>query len=163
MPCPECPVFCNLTMRETSDLTRQAQAWLSPPSASDADRASVTAAACDHRTPQPPRRSRGLLASQVAWTNRIPVAMRPQQIGACSAVRVSQHIAQRPSQDLGIPILTQPLQREQPTPNHALQRTAPYVTAPASGLPPSPPTAQVPRRTPQSLSLGSLGDSERLP
>src|SRR4051812_31521929 len=44
------------------------------------------------------------------------------------------------------------------TPNHALQRTAPRVTAAASGLRLSP-TAQPPRRAPQSLSLGSLGRS----
>ena len=42
------------------------------------------------------------------------------------------------------------------TPNHALQRTAPCVTAPASAAA-FPPTMQVPRRTPRSLSLGSLG------
>ena len=41
-------------------------------------------------------------------------------------------------------------------PNHALQRTAPCVTAPASAAA-FPPTVQVPRRTPRSLSLGSLG------
>ena len=39
------------------------------------------------------------------------------------------------------------------TANHALQRTAPCVTAPASA---AAPTMQVPRRTPRSLSLGSL-------
>ena len=44
------------------------------------------------------------------------------------------------------------------SPNHALQRTAPCVTAPASAAA-FPPTMQVPRRTPPSLSLGSLGDS----
>jgi len=45
----------------------------------------------------------------------------------------------------------------QPTsPNHALQRTAPCVTAPASAAA-FPPTMQVPRRTPLSLSLRSLG------
>src|SRR5215210_590596 len=43
------------------------------------------------------------------------------------------------------------------TANHALQRTAPCVTAPASAAA-FPPTMQVPRRTPRSLSLGSLGD-----
>ena len=43
------------------------------------------------------------------------------------------------------------------TPNQALQRTAPCVTAPASAAA-FPPTMQVPRRTPRSLSLGSLGD-----
>ena len=42
------------------------------------------------------------------------------------------------------------------SPNHALQRTAPRVTAPASGLRLSP-TVQAPRRAPQSLSLESLG------
>ena len=42
------------------------------------------------------------------------------------------------------------------SPNHALQRTAPCVTAPASAAA-LPPTMQVPRRTPRSLSLGSLG------
>jgi hypothetical protein len=41
------------------------------------------------------------------------------------------------------------------TPNHALQRTAPCVTAPASAAA-FPPAVQVPRRTPRSLSLGSL-------
>jgi len=41
-------------------------------------------------------------------------------------------------------------------PNHALQRTAPCVTAPASAAA-FPPTMQVPRRTPLSLSLRSLG------
>ena len=47
------------------------------------------------------------------------------------------------------------------TPNHALQRTAPCVTAPASAAA-FPPTVQVPRRTPRSLSLGPLGDSTHL-
>ena len=42
------------------------------------------------------------------------------------------------------------------TPNHAIQRTAPCVTAPASTAT-FPPTMQVPRRTPQSLILFSLG------
>ena len=46
-------------------------------------------------------------------------------------------------------------------PNHALQRTAPCVTAPASTAA-FPPTMQVPRRTPLSLSLGSLGDFAHL-
>ena len=48
------------------------------------------------------------------------------------------------------------------SPNHALQRTAPCVTAPASAAA-FPPTMQVPRRTPLSLSLGSLGVFTRLP
>ena len=48
------------------------------------------------------------------------------------------------------------------TPNHALQRTAPHVTAPASTAA-FPPTVQVPRRAPRSLSLGSLGDCSRHP
>src|SRR6267154_1155677 len=43
------------------------------------------------------------------------------------------------------------------TPNQALQRTAPRVTVAASSPPPSPPATQLPRRAPQSLSLGSLG------
>ena len=42
------------------------------------------------------------------------------------------------------------------TPNHALQRTGVAVTARASAAA-FPPTMQVPRRTPRSLSLGSLG------
>ena len=50
------------------------------------------------------------------------------------------------------------LSTEAEWPNHALQRTAPCVTAPASAAA-FPPTVQVPRRTPLSLSLGSLGDS----
>lgn len=41
------------------------------------------------------------------------------------------------------------------SPNHALQRTAPCVTAPASAAA-FPPTMQVPRHTPRSLSLGSF-------
>ena len=50
----------------------------------------------------------------------------------------------------------------QPTsPNHALQRTAPCVTAPASTTA-FPPAMQVPRRPPPSLSLGSLGVAPRL-
>ena len=44
--------------------------------------------------------------------------------------------------------------------NHALQRTAPCVTAPASAAA-FPPTVQVPRRTPLSLSLRSLGVAPR--
>jgi hypothetical protein len=44
------------------------------------------------------------------------------------------------------------------TPNHSLQRSAPHVTAPASTTA-FPPTVQVPRRAPRSLSLGSLGVS----
>ena len=62
------------------------------------------------------------------------------------------------------------------TPNHALQRTAPRVTVAAlSSLDPSRPggawsyarglslrsTPQLPRRAPQSLSLGSFGDATR--
>jgi hypothetical protein len=42
------------------------------------------------------------------------------------------------------------------TSNHALQRTAPHVTAAASAAA-FPPTVQPPRRAPRSLSLGSLG------
>jgi len=41
-------------------------------------------------------------------------------------------------------------------PNHALQRTAPGVTVAASAAA-FPPTMQLPRRPPQSLSLRSLG------
>ena len=47
------------------------------------------------------------------------------------------------------------------TANHALQRTAPRVTAPASTAA-FPPAMQVPRRAPQSLSLGSLGVATRV-
>jgi len=46
-------------------------------------------------------------------------------------------------------------------PNHALQRTAPCVTVAASTAA-FPPTTQLPRRTPLSLSLRSLGDSAHL-
>ena len=46
-------------------------------------------------------------------------------------------------------------------PNHALQRTAPGVTVAASNRRLSP-AVQLPRRPPQSLSLGSLGHSPRL-
>lgn len=43
-----------------------------------------------------------------------------------------------------------------PTPNQAMTRTAPGVTAPAS-VAAFPPAIQMPRRTPPSLSLGSGG------
>ena len=55
--------------------------------------------------------------------------------------------------------VSHPKPRMTATPNHALQRTAPCVTAPASATA-FPPTMQVPRRTPPSLSLGSLGYAE---
>jgi len=49
------------------------------------------------------------------------------------------------------------------TPNHALQRTAPGVTACAPARRPAPATfPHRLRRPPQSLSLGSFGDSTRL-
>ena len=57
------------------------------------------------------------------------------------------------------------------TPNHALQRTAPRVTARAfcersgsyiCGVSVRSTVGHAPRRAPQSLSLGSLGDSARL-
>ena len=51
--------------------------------------------------------------------------------------------------------------RSQQSPNQALQRTAPHVTAPASAAA-FPPTVQVPRRTLRSLSFWSL-DTRRLP
>jgi hypothetical protein len=47
-----------------------------------------------------------------------------------------------------------------PTPNQALQRTAPGVTAPAS-VTAFPPAIQMPRRPPESLSLRSFGVSSR--
>jgi len=46
------------------------------------------------------------------------------------------------------------------TPNHALQRTASAITAPASGLHLSP-TAREPRQRPQSLGSGSFGAATR--
>ncbi len=48
------------------------------------------------------------------------------------------------------------------TPNQALQRTRLRVTAPASATT-FPPAMQVPRRSGVSLSLRSLGLSERIP
>jgi len=63
-----------------------------------------------------------------------------------------------PSQRFGRQSAT--LSTQSATPNHALQRTAPCVTAPASTAA-FPPTTQVPRRTPLSLSLGSLGVATR--
>ena len=58
-------------------------------------------------------------------------------------------------------IITRRLSRQMTAaPNHALQRTAPCVTAPASTAA-FPPAMQVPRRTPLSLSLRSLGPSSR--
>ena len=47
------------------------------------------------------------------------------------------------------------------TPNHALQKTAPRVTVAASATA-FPPTSQLPRRTPLSLSLWSFGGVKRL-
>ena len=57
------------------------------------------------------------------------------------------------------------LPRTAMAPNHALQRTAPGVTAHASHrLRPQPPApAHGPRRPPRSLSLGSLAVSSRSP
>ena len=49
---------------------------------------------------------------------------------------------------------------KQPWPNHALQRTAPAVTARASAAA-FPPTMHGPRQPPPSLSLGSLGVATR--
>jgi hypothetical protein len=48
------------------------------------------------------------------------------------------------------------------TPNQALPRTAPGVTAAASATT-LPPTRQMPRRTPRSLRLGSSGVATRIP
>ena len=53
-------------------------------------------------------------------------------------------------------LLTTVIPAKVKSPNQALQRTAPCVTAPASTAA-LPPTMQVPRRTPRSLSLESLG------
>ena len=61
-----------------------------------------------------------------------------------------------------LPVVVRELAPNNATPNHALQRTAPCVTAPASAAA-FPPALQVPRRTPRSLSLGSLGVSASLP
>ena len=58
-------------------------------------------------------------------------------------------------------IVAESLSTSEMTPNHALQRTAPHVTAPASTAA-LPPTMQVPRRAPRSLSLRSLGASARI-
>ena len=66
----------------------------------------------------------------------------------------TQHSSRLPTAYSCAATMTNP---NQPSPNHALQRTAPCVTAPASAAA-FPPTMQVPRRTPRSLSLGSLGD-----
>ena len=49
-----------------------------------------------------------------------------------------------------------------PSPNYALQRTAPRVTLAASSLRLSA-TMQAPRHAPPSLSLGSFGDFSRFP
>ena len=51
--------------------------------------------------------------------------------------------------------------RNEPSPNHALQRTAPAVTLAASTAA-FPPTMQPARQPPPSLSLGSLGVFSRL-
>ena len=85
-------------------------------------------------------------------------------------------IRQRQASPTVIQTLAQRPQRERATPNHALQRTAPRVTVAAIHVrsrlfragrcstsvasffaPPS----QLPRRAPQSLSLGSLGAFDR--
>ena len=50
----------------------------------------------------------------------------------------------------------------QPSPNHALQRTATAVTARASAAA-FPPAMHGPRQPPPSLSLGSFGDATRVP
>ena len=83
-------------------------------------------------------------------------------------------VRQRPASPTVIQTLSQRPPRERATPNHALQRTAPRVTVAAihvrsrlvrAGRCPTSvasffaPPSQLPRRAPQSLSLGSLGDS----
>ena len=78
----------------------------------------------------------------------------------CARVTATGGSLPVPSQRFGRQSAT--LSTQAATPNHALQRTAPCVTAPASCPPPSPPATQVPRRAPRSLSLGSLGVATRV-
>ena len=158
-----------------------------PSSAIGAHRAPVTAAAFRHGTRQPPRRSRGLLASPVAWivirilqqrvsrkfqhseSNAFDSLTRLHLSVSCSSMRrVSPSLRgicireSRPSSGV-FRIVAESLSTSEMTPNHALQRTAPRVTLAATHHPaafahPAPATFPQPaRRAPQSLSLGSLG------
>ena len=80
-------------------------------------------------------------------------------------------IRERPASPTVIRTLSQRLPRERATPNHALQRTAPRVTARAfcersgsyiwASIVRST-VGHAPRRAPQSLSLGSLGVATRV-
>jgi hypothetical protein len=105
------------------------------------------------------------------WPFLYPMLSRTSRISSAS-------IRERPANRTVIRTLSQHLLREGATPNHALQRTAPRVTVAAISRPgASRPgvalshvrclllrsTPQLPRRAPQSLSLGSLGVLAPLP
>ena len=77
-----------------------------------------------------------------------------------ATLRAAAFMAQPSSPSLHPAMLPSPKITEgnstQPSPNHALQRTAPGVTPPASAAA-LPPAAQASRPSRPSLSLGSLG------
>ena len=87
-------------------------------------------------------------------------APQPHSAALASAEQRSLPLAAGPSAALTFTrrfaAARQRYRKSERTPNHALQRTAPHVTAPATAAA-FPPTVQVPRRAPRSLSLGSLG------
>ena len=98
--------------------------------------------------------SRSLFVSQSITHRFFPGVARR----SCAQVTATGGSLPVPSQRFGRQSAI--LSTQAATPNHALQRTAPCVTPPASAAA-FPPTMQVPRRTPLSLSLGSLGASTR--
>ena len=128
--------------------------------------------AARHRTATFSRLVPGQRSTQPAfWHLLTPMLSRTSSFS-------SPVLRQRPASPSVIQILSQRPQREWATPNHALQRTAPRVTVAAiSSLDPSRPsgalsyargrslrpTTQLPRRAPQSLSLGSLGVARARP
>ena len=75
--------------------------------------------------------------------------------GQSLSLRLPFHFSGRLIHHAAVQVMTTP-----PNP-YPLQRTAPCVTAPASAAA-FPPAMQVPRRTPRSLSLGSLGRFARI-
>ncbi len=113
---------------------------LPQPRSTSSARASVRLAGGFLPTPQPPS-----AALPSAGQHSLPLAAAPS-----AAVTFTHRFA----------AARQRCRKSERTPNHALQRTAPHVTAPASTTT-LPPTAQVPRRAPRSLSLGSFGVSSR--
>ena len=90
-----------------------------------------------------------LLGSRVSRHSSLAGLRSSAFRAACSIVRAFH------------PMILDSISAQSTSPNHALQRTAPAVTARASTAA-FPPAMHGPRQPPPSLSLGSLGVSSRL-